>query len=390
MTHRERVLSALNHQEPDRVPMDLGGCLASTVVGENYPALRGELGLPELDTQETLHYAGLALVDEDVRQALDIDIIHAPNAFGTSAGVELISADTFIDEWGVRWHKTEHGHFYVEHAPFEEDATPAAVERHAWPSVDSLVDLRGFADAVRKLRTETDYAISMEMRGRTMSIGQFLRGFEQWMMDLAMNRPFVEALLERTTQIQVEVNDMLLREAGDLVDIVYTSDDLGGQDGPLFSPAYFDEIFRPHFQRIWGHIRDHTPAKLMHHCCGSVYPFIGPFIDLGVEALNPVQVSAADMAPAKLKAEFGQHLSFWGGIDTRTVMPQGTVEAVRDEVRRRILEMGPGGGYILAAVHNLQPEVPPANIVAMFQAGKAFGQYPLRLGLRPTAASGEL
>ncbi len=376
MTHRERVLRALNHEEPDRVPMDLGGCLASSMVGQAYPALRRELGLADSNTRETLHYAGLAVIDEDVRQALDVDIVHAPNTFGTSDAVKIISDDRFIDEWGVCWRRPEHGHFYVDEAPFARHATPAAVARYEWPSAENLVRVEGLANQLRRLRRESDYAISLELRGRVMSIGQFLRGFGEWLMDLVDNRSFAAALLDRTTQIQIEVNEKLLREVGDLVDIVYTSDDLGAQDGPLFSPACFADLFAPHFRRLWGHIRSRTSAKLMHHCCGSVVPFIGSFVEMGVEVLNPIQVSAARMEPAKLKAEFGADLSFWGGIDTRTVMPRGTVADVRDEVRRRVTEMASGGGYILAAVHNLQPEVPPANIVAMYRAGAEFGQYP--------------
>ena len=377
MTHRERVLAALDHNEPDRVPMDLGGTLATTVAGHAYPALRQELGLPPQQTEESLHYASLAVVDEEVRQTLDVDLIRAPDAFGTGASVKILSDDRFIDEWGVTWHKPTGGHYYVEHAPFEDEATPAAVERYSWPAVGDLVHVEGLADALRELRNTTDYAICLELRGRVMSIGQFLRGFESWMMDLACNRDFVEALLERTTQAQLDVNDMLLREAGDLVDVVYTSDDLGGQGGTLVSPSCFAEFFRPHFERIWGHARRATGARLMHHCCGSAYGFLGDFVDMGVQALNPVQVSAANMDPALLKREFGDHLCFWGGVDTGHVMPRGSVEDVRREVELRIRQMAPGGGYILAAVHNLQPEVPPENIAAMYRAGKELGQYPI-------------
>jgi uroporphyrinogen decarboxylase len=377
MTHRERVLAALDHREPDRVPMDLGGSLASTIVGRAYPALRRELGLPVGETQETLRYAGLAAVEDDVRAALDVDIVAAPEAFGTAKTVRVLAADCFVDEWGVQWRRPEHGHYYVEHAPFESDGAAAAVARFPWPRASELMNTQGLAEALRQQRRQTDAAICLQMRGRVMSMGQFLRGFESWMMDLADNHAFVQALLERTTQIQIEMNEILLREVGALVDIVYTSDDLGGQEGPLLSPQSFRDLLRPHFARVWAHLRQRTSARLMHHCCGSIYPFIGDFIDLGVQALNPIQVSAANMAPSRLKREFGSHLAFWGGVDTRSVLPRGTPEQVRDEVRRRLDEMGRGGGYILAAVHNLQPEVPPANIVALFRAGRDLGRSPL-------------
>jgi uroporphyrinogen decarboxylase len=375
MKHRERVIAALNHEEPDRVPMDLGGTLASSIIGRAYTGLREELNLPKLETSEASRYASLTVIDEDLRAALDVDVIHAPRAFGTGKDLRSVSENSFIDEWGVRWRKPEQGHYYVEDPPFVTDASPKAVERHDWPGAKEITQLDGLADSIKKIREETDYAVSLELRGRTLSFGQFLRGFDNWMMDLACNEPFVEALMERATEIQIEVNDLILREVGDLVDIVYTADDFGGQNGPLVSPESVRRLFMPHFRRLWGHIRENTSAKLLHHSCGSVYPLIGDFVELGVQALNPIQVSARDMDPARLKAEFGRALTFWGGVDTHRVMPWGTVSEVRKEVAQRISQMAPGGGFVLAAVHNLQPEVPPANVVELFRAGKELGQY---------------
>jgi uroporphyrinogen decarboxylase len=379
MNHRERVLAALDHVEPDKVPMDLGGTLASTVVGPAYANLRMELQLSERDTLEATKYASLADIDEEVRAALDVDIIHAPRAFGSGKRLRNISESTFMDEWGVLWHRPEEGHYYVERPPFADEASPRAVEEHQWPEPKNLVDVEGLADKIEQIRSETDYAVTLELRGRTLSLGQFLRGFGNWMMDLASNGEFVDALMERTTQLQLEANEIILREAGSLVDIVYTADDLGGQNGPLVSPETVKRYFNPHYRRLWGHIRENTSAKLLHHCCGSIYPFISSFVEFGVQALNPIQVSARDMDPGKLKADFGADLTFWGGVDTRDVMPRGTLADVRNEVAKRIKQMGPGGGYVLAAVHNIQPDVPPANIVELYHAGREFGEYPLAI-----------
>ncbi|UCF38035.1 MAG: hypothetical protein JSU96_04020 [Acidobacteriota bacterium] len=378
MNHRERVLAALNRREPDRVPMDLGGTLASTVVGPAYARLRSALGLAVQETRESMRYASLVEIDEDVRVALDVDIIHAPRAFGSGDQMNIVSENVFVDEWGIRWRKPEDGHYYVESPPFGNEATAATVERHSWPDPKDLVRVEGLAEKIKSIRSETDYAISLELRGRTLSLGQFLRGFGEWMMDLASNGSFVDALMERTTQIQLEANELILKEVGTLVDVVYTADDLGGQNGPLVSPETVRRFFNPHYRRLWGHIRANTPAKLLHHCCGSIYPFIQDFIDFGVEALNPIQVSASNMDPVRLKREFGDVLAFWGGIDTRDVMPRGTPQQVRREVASRISQMAPGGGFVLAAVHNLQPDVPPANIVELFRSGGELGRYPLR------------
>ena len=372
MTHRERVLTALRHAEPDRAPMDLGGCLASTIVASCYPALRRELGLAVHDTEESLRYASLAIIDPDVRAALDVDIVHAPNAFGTRKTVRILSPLSFVDEWGVQWRKPEGGHYYVDKPPFAEGATVAAAEAHAWPAAADLVNTEGLADAVARLRRETDCAISLELRGRVMSVGQFLRGFGDWMMDLADNHAFVQALLERTTAIEMEANERILSAVGDAVNCLHSTI-WAGRRGRFVATARTSSADCP----ARGHIRSHSTAFLMHHCCGSIRPFIRDFIDLGVQVLNPIQVSAAAMDPVGLKAEFGSDLSFWGGVDTRSVLPRGTPTAVAGEVQRRLLEMGRGGGYILAAVHNLQPEVPPANIVALFEAGRRYGRYPL-------------
>jgi len=377
MTPRQRIMTALNHQEPDRVPMDLGGSLASTIIGPLYPKLRAELNLPVHEAQEGMRYASLPVVEEDILAALHVDVIHAPRAFGGCQTIKTISENSFLDEWGVQWHKLEKGHYYVKDAPFKNEATPSAVKKHNWPDPKNMVNVKGLAQAIKKIRQQTDYAVSLELQARVMSIGQFLCGFEDWMADLALNQDFVQALLEQTTQIQMQANDITLAEVGDLVDIVYTADDLGSQKGPLISPQTVKSLFNPHFKRLWDHIRKNTPAKLLHHSCGSVYAFIPDFIEMGVDALNPIQVSAKDMDPAKLKAEFGKDITFWGGVDTRYVMPRGTTRDVRDEVALRIKQMAPGGGFVLAAVHNLQPEVPPANIVELFHAGKELGKYPI-------------
>lgn len=380
MTHRERVISALNHDEPDRVPIDLGGCLASGIVVEAYRNLRKKLALPDREPEPAWKYTGLATIDEDVRQALDVDIIHASLPAVTKRGVRVLEDGSFVDEWGVRWSKPEGGHYYVKRPPLAEDASEQVLDSYPWPHPDDPDRVAGLAESLDELR-KTDYAISMELHGRVMSIGQFLRGFEQWMVDIATDSSLVHRILERTTDIQIQINDHLLRCARDKVDIVYTSDDLGGQNGLLVSPHTFRKLLKPYFERIFSHIRENTSAKLMHHCCGSIRPIIADLVEMGVEALNPIQVSAKDMDPVELKREFGRKLTLWGAVDTREVMPRGSTEDVRREVRGRIEELARGGGYILCAVHNLQKEVPPANIIAMYDEAKKSGRYPTRTEL---------
>jgi len=283
--------------------------------------------------------------------------------------------DSFEDEWGVVWSRPEGGHYYVSEAPFEQEATVAAVERHPWPDPDDPGRTRGLREEAAALRQQTDCALCMYVHGRVLSFGQFMRGFENWLMDLKLNKAFVHALLERATEVQMQMNARLLEAVGEYVDIVHVADDLGGQPGPLLSLATYRELIKPYQARIFAALKAQAPVRLMLHSCGSVAAFLGDLIDIGVDILNPVQVSAAGMDTAVLKREFGRHLCFWGGVDTQTVLPFGTPEEVRAEVRRRISDLAAGGGYVLAAVHNIQKEVPPANVLAMLDAAREYGLY---------------
>jgi len=267
------------------------------------------------------------------------------------------------------------GHYYVSRPSFPEGATISDLERHRWPDPEDPARYRGLRDEARRLREETDYALLVYLPARVMSLGQFLRGFDSWLMDLCTNQRFAHALLERGTEIQLQMIGHILEEVGDLVDIVNVADDLGMQTGPLMSLELYRRMIKPWQQGLYTFIRSRTPAKLMLHTCGSVYELIPDLIELGVQVLNPIQVSARAMDTNRLKAEFGKELCFWGGIDSHRVLPFGSAEDVRAEVRRRISELGARGGYVLGAVHNIQPEVPPENVCAMFDAALEFGRY---------------
>ena len=200
-------------------------------------------------------------------------------------------------------------------------------------------------------------------------------------MDLLANKKFACALMDRYLDIRLAIAGRALEECAEYVDIVFvSSDDLGMIDRPILKPELFREMVLPRIQRTFQFFENRTPAKRFFHSDGAVYPLIADLIDAGMEALNPIQVNAAGMGDtAKLKAEFGDRLAFWGAIDTGTVLPSGSPADVREEVRRRIRDLAPGGGYVLCSVHNIQPEVPPENVVAMFDSGYELGQYPLKL-----------
>jgi len=192
---------------------------------------------------------------------------------------------------------------------------------------------------------------------------------------MADNRDFLQALMDKILDIDLKIGKRLFEAIGKYVDLVFVHDDLATQESLMFSPERYKEVVKPRHQEIFNFIKTHRNAKVIYHCDGAIYPIINDFIEIGVDALNPVQVSAQGMDARSLKREFGDRLSFWGGIDTHRVLRQGSPEDVREEVKKQIEILGKGGGYILAAVHNIQDDVKPENIVAMFEAAKEFGKY---------------
>jgi len=207
-----------------------------------------------------------------------------------------------------------------------------------------------------------------------------VRGFEDWFADLAVDKKLAAAIFDAAVEHNAAVATEILKAGGDLVDVVAFSDDLGFQNGPVVSPELYRELFKPRHKKYFDTIKNHTSAFIHLHSCGAIYKLIPDLIELGVAILNPVQVAARDMDSGKLAAEFGDRLSFWGGIDTQTVLPKGNPDDVRAEVRRRIGDLAPGGGYVTCAVHNIQPDVPVENILAMYEAAKEYGRYPIPQG----------
>jgi uroporphyrinogen decarboxylase len=229
------------------------------------------------------------------------------------------------------------------------------------------------------LHEESDYAIVLQVNCAFFLRCAELRGWENFYMDLAANPKFAVALMEHYLDIRLRMAEKALEAAGDNIDIVMvSSDDLGMIDRTIVSPQMYRELIKPLQKRTFEFFKNRTHAKRFYHCDGAIYPLMEDFIEIGVEALNPIQVSAAGMGDTKrLKAEFGDRLAFWGAIDTRDVLPHGTPEDVRKEVQGRIKDFGPGGGYVVCSVHNIQPEVPPENVVAMFDSAHELGCYPV-------------
>jgi uroporphyrinogen decarboxylase len=365
LTPRDRVRAALTHNEPDRAPADLCGTYASGIILKAYQELCLALGV-QGQLREQGCRDSTAIPDEELLQRLGTDTrgvtVNTPEQWLTPG-----PDGTRTDGWGVAWAKPPEGHYYVLRSPLAGEPTVADVEALAIPDPEDPRIVEGLVQRVRHLRDTTPYAVCLNIPSRLVHTVQFLRGYAESMVDLVAGEAMLDALMDRITDFNVRAMQRVLALVGDSIDVLCIGDDLGTQKGPFLSPATHRKHIKPRQLRLTAAARALTDARLFYHSCGSVVPLIPDLIDVGVQVLNPIQVSAQGMAPAWLKREFGRDLAFWGGVDTHRVLPGGTPSEVAEEVRRRFRELGPGGGWVCAAVHNIQPDVPAANIIALFE-----------------------
>jgi uroporphyrinogen decarboxylase len=376
-TSRERVLCALNHEEPDRVPLFLGTSGATTVLGPGYGKLKEHLeikGGPERWFSKALQYRWL---DEEVMERLGSDARAIVPDAAESVFAREVSDNEIIDIWGTPWRRVPDS-IYFEIAGFPlRTATLNDLEKYPWPKLTSPSRFVGLVEQAQALQ-QAGYATVLLGGVTIFEQACLIRGIDAVLMDMAGDEDFFTALMTRLKNLAVEYVEALLRDVGPYVDVFVTGDDLGMTAGPMMSPAAYRRLIKPHHADLLATIKRRISGKIFFHSCGNIYRLLGDLADVGVDLLNPVQVSAGEMGDtARLKREFGNRLAFCGGIDTRQVMPHGTVADVRREVRRRLRDLAPGGGYVAAAVHCLQPDVPPENVVAMCDEVKKAGQYPL-------------
>lgn len=372
-SHRDRVLRALSHQEPDRVPFDIGSSPNTTIVKIAYENLRRHLGLCLYEPVRMMSVAfQTVMVDEPILEFLDIDtravLGHPPDH---SRG-RVIGDESFIDEWGITRKAARSADgtilYYdiVEH-PLAGATTVSEIETYEWPDPDDPGRVRGLREEVEALRRIDAALVGHQSDTAIFEKCWALRGMENFLVDLVLNKKMAQALLEKVYEIQSRKMEQFLAVVGDYLDIVAIGDDLATQMAPIISPALYREMIKPYHARYFSLIKSKTKARLKLHSCGAVEPLLDDLIDIGVEIINPVQVSAVGMNPKDLKNRYGEQLVFWGGIDSQNTLPYGSPEDVRREAVQRVSELGAGGGYILSCVHNIQADVPPENIVAMFR-----------------------
>jgi len=379
MTPRERVQAALSHQEPDRVPLDVGGGNSTSLLVETYENLKDHLSV-SCPTRIASKAFRIADLDEETMVRLGSDI--RPIRIGSPRNWRPPTTEpgTFVDIWGIAWRRAEYpGGYYWELAEHPlAHATISDLVGYEWPDPDDPGWFDGLAERVRDLYDNTPYALLGDFGFKGFwEIGYFIRGLEQSLLDLVADQPFWHAYMERMLEVNSAFAEGFLEITGPYLAAVRIADDLATQRGPLMSPKTYRTMIKPYQKRLNEIVKKHTDATIFYHSCGNVSSLLDDLVDAGFEAINPVQVSAIPDVAA-LKAEFGDSLSFWGAIDTQHVLPHGTVEDVRQEVKLRIRQLGEGGGFIAAGVHNLNPDIPPENIVAMGEAVREYGRYPLR------------
>ncbi len=378
-THRQRVVAALNHQEPDRVPLELGSGTNTTMTKIAHENLARHLGFANPSERLLDRMQQIVAVDERIMERFDTDI--RPVFLGAPDGWrdEELPNNSYRDEWGVVRSRPEGSLYYdLTGSPLAGEITLRDIANYKFPDPLDPGRFRGLQERVDKLHAENEYALMLNVPSAFVHNTQYLRGFSDWFMDLAAAPDLIGALMDAAVEVSIATSEEALRLVGDKVDIIRTSDDVADQRSPFMSPELYRKLIKPRLKRYMDAIRSLTKAKIYYHTCGAVVPILDDLIEVGVEILNPVQVSAEGMDSRGLKQRFGDCLSFMGAIDTQRVLPFGSATEVEEEVKRRINDLAPGGGYVLCAVHNIQPDVPPENIVAMYDSARQHGVYPLR------------
>jgi uroporphyrinogen decarboxylase len=383
MTPRERVLAAMRHEEPDRVPIVLGISNATGIKMKPYRELKRLLGIDAPD--EYLYRwpeLGTAAVDEetlvrlrsDVRGVLDLEPAEA-----LDRNAARPPHSDYINSWGSGATEVRPDEWFPMVCPLASATTIDEIEDYPWPDMDDPTRVAHVAEDAVRLAADGRYAImATPWLLFPLERAFAMQGMDTFLMNLALRPEFAEALLWKIQERCKILMGHFLDALGDNADIIKIGDDLGTQDSLLMSPAMYRAILKPIHADYIRFIRERTSASVFFHTDGDVFPVIDDLVEVGIDILNPIQTSAGTMSDLKeLKARWGDRLTFCGAVDTRRILPAGTPDDVREEVRRVIGILGPGGGYMVGAVHTIMNDVPVQNILAMADAVDDYGRYPI-------------
>ncbi len=409
MTSRDRVMASLNHKETDRVPIDCTGHRSSAIAAIAYNRLITHLGLGPRKIRVYDPVQQLAIADEDILDLFNVDTIELGRGFA-------LNDDSWKDwvlpdgspcqmpawclperddnRWIIRSEKTGRviaqmpdGALYFEQTywPYEKEedrdleAMPSNWSESMWagvssppgPEIEGPDGMKKFAKGAKKLRESTDRAIIGLFGGNLFEFGQFMYKNDVFFMLLASEPRSAHEFLDKLVSIHLENLEKYLNAVGDYIDIVLFGDDLGMQTGPMISPKMYREFFKPRHKLMWNRAKELADVKVQLHSCGGLRPLIPDLIEIGLDAVNPVQINCSGMDLSELKREFGKDITFWGGgCDTGHVLPDESPQAVSEHVKKQVAIGRKGGGFVFQQVHNIMANVPPENIVAMFEAAR--------------------
>ena len=371
MTSRERVRLSLQHKEADRVPIDLSS-RSSAIEEQAYDELKRYLGI---ETPTRTFLRAHAELEDDVMERLHIDtkfIRSIPSDSWADDGEDRL----YIDRWRVPWRKQAQQFYYELDASPLQGLSHSEVFEREWPDLVSDEMMEEMVAQAEYLHQHTDYALFSDVIATSIfERAWYLRGFEDFLMDMMLEKTFVHRFLEKILERQIEGYQKLLDNIGDYIDGIWMADDLAAQNTLLLSPKTYREMVKPYQKQLIEFIQARG-VKVIYHSCGAIYPLLPDLIDIGVQVFHPIQLSAKGMADTqRLKQEFGQDLVFWGGGCEIEILQYGTVTDVECEVKRRLTDLAPGGGFVFTPTHCIQPKTPPENILAMIDAVEKYGNY---------------
>jgi len=380
MTPRERVACTLEHKEPDRVPFTLGGS-ANHLTEQRYKLLRDYFGIKDIPRRTLVGFYTTPDYNPLLEKlGTDFRFIHMRPPQSYIPNPLDGQFKEFTDEWGLT-HRLVGGFYVLDGAPLGKDLSIEKIEHYPWPDPYDPVRLEGVKEEVENLYNHTHFAIVAHrpVYGNLWEMARWLVGMENALLLTVTDTKLLDALLTKLAEVQDGFYDAFLDVVGPYIQVIEFAEDLGTNNGPMFNPKIYRELFKPKHKKTVELIKKKAPhVKVLLHCDGAVRKFIPDLIDVGFDILNPIEGHLPGMDPVSLKKDFGKDMVFQGGVDVKTVLNYGSVEDVRREVRLRIEQMGAGGGYILAPAHNFGNDIPLENMLAFFEAGRELGFYPLK------------
>jgi uroporphyrinogen decarboxylase len=412
VTSRERVRAAVEHREPDRVPIDLGSTPSSGISAIGYNNLVNHTGV---DSQNAHIYdvvQELAQPEDSILERFNIDVVDIGRSFNTDSTDWYLTtlsdgSEAYYPVWfrpteeesTLKVYTADGTHIaskpegatffdqsffpYVDGYPDDFGDLPEAMGKVLWAALvhspwDHASD-KDFWTTLReramRLKNETDYALVVVAGCNLFEWGTFLRRMDNFLMDIYTDPDSVERLLDALMKEHLATLEKVCDAVGDIADVLRFGDDLGMDSGPFMSPEIYRKLFKPRHTQLCAYVHKNSSMFTFLHSCGSIYKLIPDLIEAGYDILNPVQTNSAEMDPATLKREFGRDVTFWGGgADTRNVLNRKTPGEVKDHVKERLEIFAPGGGFVFNTVHNIMPDVPPENVVAMYEAIEEFSR----------------